>query len=83
MAGKSVLGISLPVCIFDKRSNLERYCNSLCFANLILEKANAESDPLKMLKYAVALGISMSYLFIALEKPFNPILVFFLSFLDF
>lgn len=37
LTGKSIMSISLPVYIFEKRSNLERHAYSLTFAPLFLE----------------------------------------------
>lgn len=37
--GKSVTGISMPVTIFEARSNTERVCNSMGFAPLFLDEA--------------------------------------------
>ena len=44
LAGKSLISISLPVNIFEKRSNLERACYSLGYMWL-LERAGDEIDP--------------------------------------
>lgn len=37
--GKSVTGISMPVTIFEARSNTERVCSSMGFAPVYLEEA--------------------------------------------
>jgi len=37
--GKSITGISMPVSIFEARSNTERVCSSLGFAPIYLEEA--------------------------------------------
>lgn len=46
LAGKSLISISLPVTIFEKRSNLERACYSLGYLWL-LEKAGECADPIE------------------------------------
>ena len=45
MKGKSVLSISLPIDVFEPRSNLERYAYSFCFAPIYLEKAAQLTNP--------------------------------------
>ncbi len=39
LSGKSIVNISLPVYIFEDRSNLERYAYAFGFAPEYLEKA--------------------------------------------
>jgi len=72
--GRSVLYLSLPVQIFDERSNLEllAYQNITCLE--ILKKGALEKDPLEQLKYTVTFMMSRLHLSAAQEKPFNPIL---------
>jgi hypothetical protein len=45
VSGKSVLSISLPVDIFETRSNLERTAYSFTYAPKILEEAAKINDP--------------------------------------
>lgn len=47
LKGKSLLSISMPVDIFDKRSNLERMGASFCFAPHYLEKAAEMDNPVE------------------------------------
>jgi hypothetical protein len=47
IAGKSILDIPLPVSIFEKRSNLERFAISFTLAPYFLERAAQMKDPLE------------------------------------
>jgi len=47
ISGKSILNITLPVIIFDKRSNLEKYAYMLSYAPIFLERAALQDDPLE------------------------------------
>lgn len=42
--GKSLTSISMPVTIFESRSNTERACSSLSFAPVFLEDAAISKD---------------------------------------
>lgn len=42
--GKSLTSISMPVSIFESRSNTERACSSLSFAPVFLEEAAKSTD---------------------------------------
>lgn len=45
LAGKSLLSISMPVDVFEYRSNLERMAYSFCFAPVYFEAAARDTDP--------------------------------------
>ena len=45
LAGKSILSISLPIEIFETRSNLERYAESFIYAPTYLDEVAGCSDP--------------------------------------
>lgn len=68
MQGKSVINISLPINIFDKKSNLVRMAETYRYAPVLLAKRGNELEKL------IALYFSIQYLYIKLTKPFNPIL---------
>ncbi|CAD8184504.1 unnamed protein product [Paramecium pentaurelia] len=74
LSGKSILNISLPVEVFESRSNLERFCYSFTFAPQILEKAAKIDNIIEQMKYTIAFGCSSIIMYMSLEKPFNPIL---------
>jgi hypothetical protein len=73
LSGKSILSISLPVDIFIAKSNLELFVDSLCYGPTLLEKA-VPGDPMQKFKMCAAFGVTMSILYLRMEKPFNPIL---------
>jgi hypothetical protein len=74
ITGKSILNISLPVDIFSPTSNLEQLASTLAYAPTHLEPAAKNKSPVERLKRVVAFGISISPLYLNIEKPFNPIL---------
>jgi hypothetical protein len=45
LSGKSILSISLPVEIFETRSNLERFGYAFCYAPKYLEEGAKLSTP--------------------------------------
>lgn len=47
ISGKSITSISLPIDIFETRSNLERFAHSFSFAPIFLQRAGASSDPIE------------------------------------
>ncbi|CAD8071900.1 unnamed protein product [Paramecium primaurelia] len=73
LMGKSLISISLPVNIFEKRSNLERACYSLGYIWL-LEKAGELQDPLEQMKLVAQFSLAYNIMFLNMEKPYNPIL---------
>jgi hypothetical protein len=75
ISGKSIMSISLPVLIFEKRSNLERHAYEFSYAPIYFEIAAKMTDPVEQMKQVMKVGISSSMLYISMEKPFNPILV--------
>jgi len=72
--GKGVVGISLPVRIFEPRSTLERIVDWWSFAPIFLKEAAKESDPVARMKYVIAFAISGLYVSANQTKPFNPLL---------
>ena len=73
-SGKGALNISLPVYIFNIDSTLQRTCQGLCLAPLLLEKASQIKDKILRMKYCISFLLSNSILYFDVEKPFNPIL---------
>ncbi|CAD8099746.1 unnamed protein product [Paramecium sonneborni] len=73
LMGKSLISISLPVNIFERRSNLERACYSLGYMWL-LEKAGELQDPIEQMKLVAQFSLAYNIMFLNMEKPFNPIL---------
>jgi hypothetical protein len=73
VSGQSITNISLPVDIFSAESNLQRFLYSMCYGPLVLEGLVNE-NALKRLIKTVIFGVSNSFLYLSMEKPFNPIL---------
>ncbi|CAK89100.1 unnamed protein product (macronuclear) [Paramecium tetraurelia] len=74
MMGKSITSISMPVSIFEARSNTERVCNSMGFAPIYLEDAAQSSDIYYRIKQCAAFQFGFIFMYLSCEKPFNPIL---------
>ena len=58
MEGKSVVAVSLPVRVFEKRSMVEKICDYWCTGPLYLKKAGQQLDPVERMKYLVTFVIS-------------------------
>jgi len=74
MKGESIMNISLPVTIFDKRTILQVLCYEHVFAPIILNRAFNCSTDIERLKWVTVFLISQMYLSPLQTKPFNPIL---------
>lgn len=64
--GKSVMGISLPIEIFETRSTLERFACSFVFAPDFLTKAALADDPVETLKYCQTFLLTTSLMFLTM-----------------
>jgi len=73
-SGKSIMSISLPVTIFESRSQLEREAYNLLYAPSFLEKAAATSNVVEQFKQTIAFFIASLPIGSNPQKPFNPIL---------
>ena len=60
-SGQSVIGISLPVRIFEPRSLLERICDWYGFGPVFLKRAGTLVDPMERFKLCVAFALSSIY----------------------
>jgi hypothetical protein len=74
LTGRGVVGISLPVRIFEPRSALERVLDGFSFAPEYLTKACKTKDSLLRMKYVIAFVVSGQYMRANQFKPFNPLL---------
>ncbi len=83
-SGQSIIGISLPVRIFEPRSLLERICDWYGFAPHFLKTAGQKNDPIARFKDVIAFAAAGIYCSMKQQKPFNPILgeTYQASFLD-
>ncbi|CAK76091.1 unnamed protein product (macronuclear) [Paramecium tetraurelia] len=70
--GKSITNISLPVYVFEKQSNLQRYANSLTYLQYLDEAVS--KDYLFQIKNFLPYGYGTIILYLNMWKPFNPIL---------
>lgn len=72
--GKSIMNISLPINIFDCRSQLDLWICQNAYAFTLLNLAGQQSNPIERLKYTTCFAISKLHLSGAQLIPFNPIL---------
>lgn len=74
LKGQSIMNISLPVFIFDKRSMLQVYAYVLRLAPLYFEKAFYIKDPLERLKCITTFFLTQLHIACIQSKPFSPII---------
>ncbi|CAD8209304.1 unnamed protein product [Paramecium pentaurelia] len=74
LMGRSLTSISMPVTIFESRSNTERACSSLAFAPVFLDEAAISKDKFFRIKQCAAFSFGFIFSYLSMEKPFNPIL---------
>ncbi|CAD8185390.1 unnamed protein product [Paramecium octaurelia] len=74
LMGRSLTSISMPVTIFESRSNTERACSSLAFAPVFLDDAAISKDKFYRIKQCAAFSFGFIFSYLSMEKPFNPIL---------
>uniref|UniRef100_A0AAV1UEP5 PH domain-containing protein n=1 Tax=Peronospora matthiolae TaxID=2874970 RepID=A0AAV1UEP5_9STRA len=74
LEGKSAVSLSLPVRIFEPRTNLERVCDLMLYAPTFLNVAYAQNDALERFKYVMTFAVAGLHHSIGQLKPFNPIL---------
>mmetsp|Transcript_34318 Transcript_34318/g.61890 ORF Transcript_34318/g.61890 Transcript_34318/m.61890 type:complete len:375 (-) Transcript_34318:827-1951(-) len=70
--GINLTKISLPVCLFEPRSFLERLTQNFEYVDFLLSAINC--DPIDRMKYIVCFAVSGLSRQISFHKPFNPIL---------
>jgi len=74
LEGTRIVGISLPVRIFEPRSTLERIPDAWIYAPIYFNRAADTSDKLERFKNLVVVSVSGLYNICGQRKPFNPIL---------
>jgi hypothetical protein len=75
LSGKSMMHVSMPVDIFESRSNTERICNGLGFAPIFLERAAKSNDPVQRVQDVLAFSLGFLVNFLSMEKvhaSYNP-----------
>ena len=73
-SGQSIMNVSLPVYIFDKRTMLQVFAYELKEAPFILSKAYYIKNDIERLKQVTVFFLSQIVLTPILLKPFNPII---------
>ena len=74
LEGKNVVGLSLPVNIFQPRSSIERCCDLFRFFPYYMGKVQKSSDIKEQIKFITAAIVAASQYQMNQWKPFNPIL---------
>ena len=74
LEGKSILNISLPVFMFDKRTLQIAYAYEQRFAPYFLTKAAFCTDKMERIKWVTTYLISCLHMSVIQVKPFNPII---------
>lgn len=74
LEGKSAVSLSLPVRIFEPRTNLERLCDLMLYAPTFLNRAADATDPVERMKLVLAFTVAGMHHSVGQLKPFNPIL---------
>ncbi|GLE01296.1 hypothetical protein PINS_up010126 [Pythium insidiosum] len=74
LEGKGVVGLSLPVRIFEPRTNLERLVDLFLYGPTFLNVAASQRDPVERFKYVMAYAVAGLHHGVGQLKPFNPIL---------
>jgi len=74
LEGKNLVGVSLPVTVFDPRSLLHKLIDAWSYAPTYLPRAAAAHDPLERFKLVITWVVSGLHLAQSFWKPFNPIL---------
>ncbi|CAG9315672.1 unnamed protein product [Blepharisma stoltei] len=73
LQGKGVVGLSLPIRLFEPRSTLERMLDRWSFMPVYFDGIN-RVDRLEKFKRVIAMAIAGLYISPSQEKPFNPLL---------
>ncbi|KAJ0398044.1 hypothetical protein ATCC90586_005243 [Pythium insidiosum] len=74
LEGKGTVSLSLPVRIFEPRTNLERLVDLFLYAPTYLNAAAEQIDPLERFKLVMAFAVAGMHHSVGQLKPFNPIL---------
>ena len=72
--GRGVVGVSLPIRVFEPRSLIERLCDVWSYVPTYLLQATQINDPIERIKKVITMLIAALHLNAKQTKPFNPIL---------
>lgn len=73
LKGKGIVGLSLPIRLFEPRSTLERMLDRWAFMPVFLSDINTLND-LEKFKRVILMSVAGLYISPSQEKPFNPLL---------
>ncbi|OMJ77984.1 hypothetical protein SteCoe_22305 [Stentor coeruleus] len=71
--GKSVVGMSLPIKLFEPRSTLERMLDRWAFMPVFMRSMSG-MDNVEKFKKVITMAVAGLYIAPSQEKPFNPLL---------
>lgn len=74
LKGQGITSLSLPIKVFEPKTQLERDIEWWSFAPIFLKKAGQETDPIESLKLVTTFFLSSLFLSTEQLKPFNPYL---------
>ena len=72
--GRGVVGVSLPIRVFEPRSLIERLCDFWTYVPNYLVPATRTNDPVERIKKVISMFIAALHLGAGQLKPFNPLL---------
>ncbi|CAG9334262.1 unnamed protein product [Blepharisma stoltei] len=73
LKGQGIVGLSLPIRLFEPRSTLERLLDRFCFMPVFFENIG-ELNAIERFKKVIAMAVAGLYISPSQEKPFNPLL---------
>lgn len=72
--GRGVIGVSLPVRIFETRSMIERILDWWSYTPVYLTPSALQKDPVERMKSVIAFAFAGLHVSTSQLKPFNPLL---------
>ena len=73
-SGQGLVGMSMPIKIFEPRSTMQRIADNMVYVTSILREANAAKDPAERAKLCLSALVSGVCYSPSNMKPFNPYL---------
>jgi oxysterol-binding protein-related protein 8 len=73
LKGKGLVGLSLPIRLFEPRSTLERMLDRWSFLEVFLRDVSSLNS-LEKFKKVILMAVAGLYVYPSQEKPFNPLL---------
>ena len=73
LKGKGLVGLSLPIRLFEPRSTLERMLDRWSFMPVFFQHLDS-LDPLEKFKRVILMAVAGLHVYPSQEKPFNPLL---------